>query len=358
MRITDYASLPQPLADDVVPLVDVHDTSQSAAGTTKRATVAQLLSGLTWKAPVQQVTTGPLPACTYASGPQTLTATGNGTLTVDGVLCAQGQRVLVSQQATAQDNGIYVVTLTGSAGAPWQLTRAPDMATGAQITGATVLVEQGSTQAGSGWFVEGAGPDTIGTTAIFWTKFTVIIAGSTPQPLGAAAPGTTGQASDAGHVHPVVAGQFLRTPNVYAPAVRNAMALTTATMGAWNSGVVCTGSFTAPPSGSVLVRATFIASISTNNSMAFGLAAAGTVTPVAGNIVQFRDSAASPQGRAYACEWLLTGLTAGTSYNFDLLGAAGGGATATVYASQQTSATPGLTSATDGGPVTMTVQAA
>lgn len=166
------------------------------------AATARVNLGLTWKDPVQQVTTGALPANTYSSGPQTLTATGNGALTVDGVAVAATQRILVSQEATAQNNGIYVVAQAGSAGTPYVLTRAPDMTTGTQVTGATVMVEQGSTQAGTGWFVEGAGPDTIGTTAIFWTKFTLIISGVTPQPLGTGAPGTSGNAADNAHVHP------------------------------------------------------------------------------------------------------------------------------------------------------------
>jgi hypothetical protein len=201
-RITDYASVAQVQADDVLVVVDVHDTSMSPAGTTKQATAGQLLAGLTWKAPVQQATVAPLPANTYDPVAQTLTATANGLLTVDGVTCVATQRLLVSLEGTAQDNGIYVVTQAGDAGHPYVLTRAADMASGSQITGAAVLVEQGAVAAGSGWFIEGAGPDVIGSTAIFWTKFTQIISGAAPLAVpGVPDPGASGFVSDARHVH-------------------------------------------------------------------------------------------------------------------------------------------------------------
>jgi peptidoglycan/xylan/chitin deacetylase (PgdA/CDA1 family) len=44
-RITDYPSLPSPEPDDVLPIVDVSDTSQNPAGTTKQITVGDLAAG-------------------------------------------------------------------------------------------------------------------------------------------------------------------------------------------------------------------------------------------------------------------------------------------------------------------------
>jgi hypothetical protein len=165
------------------------------------ATTSRVNLGATWKDPVQQAQIGALPANTYSAG--VLTATGNAVLVVDGVTCAAGQRIMVAGEATAQNNGIYAVTQPGSSGTPYILTRSADMATGVLVTGATVMVEQGTAAAGSGWFLAGAGPDVIGTTALFWTKFTQIISGSNPQALGNAAPGVTGFVSDSGHVHPM-----------------------------------------------------------------------------------------------------------------------------------------------------------
>jgi hypothetical protein len=184
---------------------------------------ARVNLGLTWKDPVQQVTVSALPANTYSSGAQTLTATANGALSIDSVAVAVGQRCLVCDEATAQNNGIYLVTATGSGSAPYVLTRAPDMTTGTQVTGAAVMVEQGTLGAGSGWFVEGAGPDTIGTTAIFWTRFTSVISTAAAQPLGTAAAGSTGFVADAGHVHANPANQQPADQNLvswaYDPAV-------------------------------------------------------------------------------------------------------------------------------------------
>lgn len=156
--------------------------------------------GATWKDPVQQAAFSALPANTYSAG--VLTATANAVLVVDGVTCVTGQRILVCGEATAANNGIYVVTQPGSGSTPYILTRSADMNTNALVTGATVMVEQGTVGAGSGWFLEGAGPDTLGTTGIYWTKFTQIISGNNPQALGTAAPGTTGFVADSGHVHP------------------------------------------------------------------------------------------------------------------------------------------------------------
>jgi hypothetical protein len=41
-RITDYAALATTQSDDLLPVVDVHDTSMAATGTTKKITVANL----------------------------------------------------------------------------------------------------------------------------------------------------------------------------------------------------------------------------------------------------------------------------------------------------------------------------
>ncbi len=57
----------------------------------------------------------------------TLTATSNGRLVIDTENASTGQRVLVKNQSTQTQNGIYVVTAQGSAGAPYVLTRATDM---------------------------------------------------------------------------------------------------------------------------------------------------------------------------------------------------------------------------------------
>ncbi len=61
---------------------------------------------------------------TYGGG--VLTATTNGTLYVDGLNVNLGDRILVKNQTTMTQNGLYVVTSVGSSSTAWTLTRASD----------------------------------------------------------------------------------------------------------------------------------------------------------------------------------------------------------------------------------------
>ncbi len=100
-----------------------------------KAHVASVASGLVIKSASKVATTENLTA-TYAAGSAdasggngvgaTLTLNSNGALSIDGVALASGDRVLVKDQTTASQNGIYVVTNAGSAGAAAVLTRATD----------------------------------------------------------------------------------------------------------------------------------------------------------------------------------------------------------------------------------------
>ena len=84
--------------------------------------------------------------------------------TIDGVLTANGDRVLVKDQGPAFQNGIYIV------GATW--TRATDANTAAYLAGATVSVDQGATQAGQIYSSTFKSTDTVGTTDCTWYKVT------------------------------------------------------------------------------------------------------------------------------------------------------------------------------------------
>lgn len=79
-----------------------------------------------WHEPCNVLAFQALPACTYAGNGLSLTANANGLLSINGTAVVVGLRVLVIGQAARQQNGIYSVTATGSAGAPWVLTRAGD----------------------------------------------------------------------------------------------------------------------------------------------------------------------------------------------------------------------------------------
>ena len=87
--------------------------------------------------------------------------------TIDGVQVAAGNRVLLKNQSAAAENGIYVV---GGISTAWTLTRATDMDAWAEVPGATVAVEEGSTLADSIWLSIANTGGTLNTTAISFTR--------------------------------------------------------------------------------------------------------------------------------------------------------------------------------------------
>jgi hypothetical protein len=116
---------------------------------------------------------------------------------------------------------------------------------------------------------------------------------------------------------------------------------------------ISTGSFTAPPSGSVMVTASFTAQSASNDFCALALAAHGTITPIVSNVVEYQDSA-NTNPRPCTVQFLVTSLTPGSSYNFDLLGSGTSNALFTILAFGQSATSP---STSRGAPVLMTVQA-
>ena len=83
----------------------------------------------------------------------------SGVQTVDGVVVQTGSRVLVKNQAAAQDNGLY---LTADV---WK--RTPDADTSSKVTpGLTVHVEQGAVNADTQWHLTTDAPIVLGTTAL------------------------------------------------------------------------------------------------------------------------------------------------------------------------------------------------
>ena len=122
--------------------------------------------GIDWKASVRAATTA---AVTLASDLE------NGD-TLDGVTLATGDRVLVKNQSTGSENGIYVVKASG---AP---DRSTDADAGAELTSNfAVFVEEGTVNADQGYTLTNNGSITIGTTALTFTQFTglgQIIAGT------------------------------------------------------------------------------------------------------------------------------------------------------------------------------------
>jgi hypothetical protein len=102
------------------------------------------------------------------------TLTNNGaqaTFALDGVNPSVNQRVLIKDQSSAFQNGLYTVTNVGSGASNWVLTRATDYNMPNEINpGDLVFVETGTVNAGSSWY-ETATVTVIGTDAISFSPF-------------------------------------------------------------------------------------------------------------------------------------------------------------------------------------------
>ena len=95
----------------------------------------------------------------------TASITLSGTQTIDGVSLSAGDRVLVKDQSTASQNGIYTV----AAGA-W--SRASDADISAEVTaGLFTFVSEGTVNADSGWVLTTNDTITLGTTSLAFAQF-------------------------------------------------------------------------------------------------------------------------------------------------------------------------------------------
>lgn len=95
----------------------------------------------------------------------TANITLSGTQTIDGVAVSADERVLVKNQSTGSENGIYDCK-SGS----W--ARSSDFDANSEVTsGAFVFVEQGTASADAGYVLTTDGTITVGTTALSFTQF-------------------------------------------------------------------------------------------------------------------------------------------------------------------------------------------
>ena len=142
------------------PIVGAEPSSASHLAT--KQYVDNALTGLTWKVPVRAATTANI--------------TLSGTQTIDGVGLQAGDRVLVKNQDDGTQNGVYVV-------APGAWQRATDFDSTSpidEVNSAAVFVQQGSTQADTGW-TQTAAVTTVGSQAMVFVQFSasgVLTAGS------------------------------------------------------------------------------------------------------------------------------------------------------------------------------------
>lgn len=101
------------------------------------------------------------------------TLTNSGTqaaLSIDSVTLAVGNRVLVKDQSTASQNGIYTVTNIGSVSTNWVLTRSIDFDSPTQmVRGNVIEVISGTVNLVTAWMLTSI-VTTIGTDAIVFPK--------------------------------------------------------------------------------------------------------------------------------------------------------------------------------------------
>jgi hypothetical protein len=133
----------------VVTITDAPTAGTSAAN---KNYVDAVAAGLAWKNAVDAATTANI--------------TLSGLQTIDGVSVTAGMRVLVKNQTTTSQNGIYV-----AASGAWTRSTDMDQTTPLnEFNGASCLVNAGTTQDNTAW-VETATVTTVGTDAVTFTQF-------------------------------------------------------------------------------------------------------------------------------------------------------------------------------------------
>jgi hypothetical protein len=138
--------------------------------------VDAVTAAINFHAPVKLATTSNL-ATTYSNGTSgvgaTLTATGNGRGSIDGVNISTNDRILVKDQTTQLQNGIYTVTNQGGGGNAYILTRATDNDNTIEIkNGDVIFVTAGTANTGVTFVNTSTDPVTVGTTAITFSTYT------------------------------------------------------------------------------------------------------------------------------------------------------------------------------------------
>lgn len=136
-------------------------------------------------ADVRLATNAALPTCTYANGSggvgATLTASSNGALSIDSTSVAAGNRILVKNQSTGTQNGIYTVTNAGGVSAAWVLTRATDADAPAEFAqNKVVYVLNGTANGATYWKQTTTGAVTTSPT---WTTSLAFGSGAAHQNL-------------------------------------------------------------------------------------------------------------------------------------------------------------------------------
>ena len=117
-------------------------------------------------------------ATTYNNGTNgvgaTLTANAVGALSFDGVAVALNDRILVKDQNTQTQNGVYKVTTLGTGSVNYVLTRTTDFDSTAEIKTKTLVPHDRGALESKSYLTQNTGNVTIGTDAISFGEFDIV----------------------------------------------------------------------------------------------------------------------------------------------------------------------------------------
>lgn len=130
-------------------------TPSAATDAVTKAYADALVNGLTWKTSVRVATTV---AGTLA------TSFENGD-TIDDVVLDTGDRILLKNQATGSQNGIYIVAVSGSP------TRATDMPASSNAQQVAMFVEEGTVNGDTQWVCTTDTDPVVGSDTLTFTQF-------------------------------------------------------------------------------------------------------------------------------------------------------------------------------------------
>lgn len=159
-------------------------TPLSASDATPKSYVDSVAAGLIILPSSGLATAAVLPNTpTYSNGASgvgaTLTSATNTTLTVDGTSAPLNTVVLVKNQASAFQNGIYTVTQAGSGSVPWILTRATYFDQAAEMkAGSYTFISSGSTLSNTAWVLQTT-VTTVGSDSLTFNLYSTTSAATT-----------------------------------------------------------------------------------------------------------------------------------------------------------------------------------
>jgi len=122
-----------------------------------------------FKLPAVCATISNLAGCVFNAATNTLTGPKE-ILNMDGISPNIGDRVLVKNQTPPAHNGVYVVTVLGTAAINWEMRRTSDCDTSMKLSSANIPVLMGNVQGGTSWSTSFKGTDVLNGTSMYWMR--------------------------------------------------------------------------------------------------------------------------------------------------------------------------------------------